>query len=448
MALQDLERAALEDRASEMLLKDMISPSMPLCREVLIHLEEAGWVVASHVRARLERVFTGAMHTKAVEECFNTLSDRQGKASSKTLSRIGRWCGALTAGTEEKYGFRALRSTAAAAAAAAPKLPPDIFTCDGSECSLGRDVLESLSSDSWCSPSPGAYALVPLMTSVLLVHSKGECKLHQCWKSLLVEESCVVWKKSNPHMRGLVLKTTPYGCLLCLVLPKRASDKQVIFFEVLCGEASFELRHIAIDDWDEWCALPVDGCSLVGMARRMPPDEWVAGVVLRSTEPASSLLRIGAKRGFKNMTLPHLKKVYRALELPSPVLGTVHVVLASLVRHIFPELSAVRGQKSTQTQRNCPGSRRRGTKAKGEESQGRCVHSVVCGRSWGVGGDIEERASARNKSNTMGEPSCRPGCLILSEAATHTQLLQPFSGGAVAIESRPFRLLSTCISQI
>ena len=150
-ALYKLEALAVHDTFFKTFLRDMMWPSNPHVREILVALEETGFQsLPRDVIGEIDILKTGQNGTPMCEETFRHFNACAKHSPAGTLSRTSRWHRELTGPIPAAYNRQLPIIDPKANFTKAKKLDPSVFDYtkvdQSKHFSLGHDLLETIAS--------------------------------------------------------------------------------------------------------------------------------------------------------------------------------------------------------------------------------------------------------------------------------------------------------------
>ncbi|CAE7263558.1 unnamed protein product [Symbiodinium sp. CCMP2456] len=358
--LMSVEKLALADTWFLSFKKSLTWAALPSIRGVFITLEEHRWTVPEFLSQHLQTLFSGLLHTKTVEECFNELSDDGRKVKSAKVEKLHMWQTLVRGELLHGLGYSPPPTSPAIEQDAPKKLPPTLFKgTDASKFSLGgkAGLQEMACEDDWASLNPNAHSLVAWATKAMETFA-DPADLKVCWVSLLAQPGTVLWSSRAPADAVFVLKATSWGVLGWRVIAERAGGTQNFKFFSLKLDGQDNLRHVLITTPNGWSSAKINVRSPLHVRSKKMSPAAPSGILLQlgSTE---TLLQSASKAGFKGLTVFHLGKLFTKLGVQSS--GKKPTLLADLLmaltKHVWPraseaDLRAYCAQRDTTSIRN------------------------------------------------------------------------------------------------
>lgn len=212
---------------------------------------------------------------------------------------------------------------------------------------MGQAVLREVSSPSWSSASPQSFMELPLHLVALQEAGADLSKMDSFWWSLLLEPGVLV--PLGGDEKGIVFRVTQYGALVWPVTAEKLGDRFVFHFKPPhLGNEHSAWRFVAATDMESMRAARTKAFSPVGLVRAFP-EVWkntrAANIVAIVKERGGvALMPLAAARGFRDITVPFLKKIWAAAHartaMPGARPSTELALVRALVQWSFPQASA------------------------------------------------------------------------------------------------------------
>lgn len=328
-ALQKAEAAALTDAAVASLVRDNTVGLQQFNREIFIQLAEADFkTIPEFVRQALDE-FSATWFSSLIAECGFNEARRVCARSRNQRMELQRIYHTLSVGTSlmEDFGRKVMPITQAArCAASSGKLSSTTFGVQHSECSLSMEILDKLQSKTptWPTLSAHSLQLAPASWKMLVDCDGDASKMKMAWLSLLVTPGTIVLHTDRRHSL-LVMSTTPYGFTGWRT--PVAADLSMQIGPI----AKQSCRFHVVEDHKKW---RVTECSF---AAKQPVLGGLRGFP-RMDRGGSGLLQHSCRTGFRNMTVPYMKRLLFevvATDWEGPRPNTEATVLAALCRQIM-----------------------------------------------------------------------------------------------------------------
>lgn len=329
-ALQALEATSLESGACQSFTTALLVGKQQFSRELYVRLAEVGFdMVPADVRSDLLGFSRSYLSSLICEQFFNEMREAAGDNRAKRMEAFNMYHTMARASKSlHEFDRPPLVVTSAARAAAPPKLPPSTFCAEPNKFSLGPEVLDGLMSPtpSWPTMSPQRLKLVPMAWELMRAHNGNWAEMQNSFLSLLIQPGSLVCKPGEKVGR-LVLCATHFGALTYRMALRPES---VIELAPLARES---VEFVSVDNPSRWkiVATRVEAIAPGGGAAGK------AAIVLKHDGSAEPLLRHACRRGFRGLTIEHLRRLCRVVEVSEPRPATEARLLNTLAVAIMKD---------------------------------------------------------------------------------------------------------------
>lgn len=191
---------------------------------------------------------------------------------------------------------------------------------------------------------PAAFDAIPMATANLLDFADTPQELKHTWLSLLALPGGLLTQSMDGVNRKIfyVLGATQHGVLGWPCRAVRRGEDIVINLDVSPEATWVQLivTEKTLEDFKSselmvgspaWCRMRFEGADLASA---------IALIALK--EAGGRLVNHAARHGFRTLTVPYLKKLYRFLAVPhkGAMPSTEAALATALVKHVYPEKSA------------------------------------------------------------------------------------------------------------
>lgn len=329
-ALLELESCAVTDKDCASFVSALLVGQQQFSRECYIKLEEADWLATpADIIADLTAFSKSHLSSLICEQFFNELRDSANDNRAKRMEASNMYhIMARASKTLQNFERPSIATTAAARSAATPKLPQDFYMAQPDKYSLGSGRLDELltPTPSWTTMSAQRLKLVPMAWRLMREHKGVWSRMKNAFLSLLVQPGSLVSKPGESKGR-LVLCSTHFG-----MITYRMSIKHSRVVE-LCPIAKGSVEFISVQSLAGWKI--VDTIVESWVPQGGPPS--TARIVIKHSGTAHPLAMHACRRGFRGMTVDHLRRLCKILEVAEPKPPTEVNLIQALARSIMKE---------------------------------------------------------------------------------------------------------------
>lgn len=346
---QEAESVAHTNAAVAEVCRNIVWMRWQWPRMVCLELLEARWEeVPEGLKEELWQTAQGPQTTKVTEDVLREPRAQESAALSAHISRLMRWHCMVHSNHLRDSDRPAPKSTSASKSLSkSVTLKPDFFAGDGGgpeSSSLSPEFFAEVSRSDiqFRSPSSANYSLMPLYMMTLMKGRDAWDTLQHRWKSLLPSPGFVLQHKVDKSLGGLVLRASDAGVLLWSL--KAAALPGVRAFELRSDDSKSNFQHVVIVDHSQWFAAETIGMPpalLRRLAQQTPgtsasaPPALPYKVLGRLEREPENLLRLSCRKGLRNLTVPLLRKLWRAEGVEGSCPSVVMELLKGLSSHIL-----------------------------------------------------------------------------------------------------------------
>ncbi|CAK0880232.1 unnamed protein product [Prorocentrum cordatum] len=292
-------------------VRELYWPLSTWPREVFIALEETDFKKVPALVERTVRERFSAMYSDMVESAVKQIRDQENKNSNSQCGRVERWHTLLESSLlsdNDRPGPNL--KLPVLDEARAKTLPEKTFEGDVHDVSFGMDALKGLAGSSWPSPSPLTFNLAPMRLEAL-VGIEALPMLERAWRSVLAQRGDVLFHEDFKQRALVVLESSSCGLWAWRFKLKKPKG-QLKYCEPVLSQGdplSDPVVFLSITDWTKY---------RVCLSEMLPPscqrgvgdmDERPGGILRAFKGKPQPLLEIAARRGFRGMQVPFLKKL-------------------------------------------------------------------------------------------------------------------------------------------
>ena len=350
--LCEYEADMAEDRGLEEFHSNLLWPQATWVREVAIGLAEADFEqVPSDIALEIQQACMAFKTTKVAEDAFNLLRDKGRHHKAKKQGALKRYHHLATSPLLADCD----RPPCTAPVVGKPsQIPQEYFEARcNQEFSLGEQYLQKTLEERGAEMGANRYLQTPLAWQALVSFRGAWAKLHSLWYSMMAPPGIFVHKKgSKGSVRGLVLSSSPFGCLALNLHFRKHGEHNVASFPAAtpaqpaaAGEEAGPFLQLLITDPREWMVIPLElktpswAASNLGSPDKAGAMEGITMVTAKGKQ--KNLLLHSAEQGFKTLTVAQMNKLIdeEAIQYEGRRPALEGEVATLCVQHFLPNLS-------------------------------------------------------------------------------------------------------------